>query len=59
MAASIEEYIFSAKANFDPARGAGDKQPEMLNRLLSSICHPLIHVGYGLEFGLPGMIIEG
>lgn len=57
-AAAIEEYIFSTKANFDPARTVGE-QPQMLNRLLASLLHPIIHVGYGLEFGLPGMVIEG
>ena len=31
----------------------------MLGRLLDAVIHPLIHVGYGVEFGLPGMVIEG
>ena len=31
----------------------------MLGRLFSGLLHPLIHVGYGLEFGLKGMLVEG
>ncbi|KAF9467641.1 hypothetical protein BDZ94DRAFT_1305265 [Collybia nuda] len=56
--AAIEEYIFDLKMNFDPSRGS-DKQPEMLNRFFDGLVHPMIHVGYGLEFGLPGMVVEG
>lgn len=31
----------------------------MLDRFLASIVHPMIHLGYGLEFGLPGIVLEG
>ena len=31
----------------------------MLARFLVESFHPLAHVGYGLEFGLPGLLIEG
>lgn len=57
-AAAIEEYVFDLKVNFDPAR-APDKQPEMLNRFFDGLIHPMIHAGYGFEFGLPGMVVEG
>ncbi|KAF4583951.1 hypothetical protein EYR40_002449 [Pleurotus pulmonarius] len=50
----LEEYVFSEKYNF-----SGDAQPQMLNRFMSGLIHPLIHTGYGAELGLPGMIIEG
>lgn len=39
-----------------PLRG---KQPQMLNRFLDGLMHPMIHVGHGLEFGLPGTVAEG
>jgi hypothetical protein len=59
-AATLEEYVFSQQANFDPARDAeGKSQPEMLNRFINGLLHPLIHTGYGVEFGLPGMVVEG
>ncbi|GLB42751.1 putative protein of unknown function (DUF4243) [Lyophyllum shimeji] len=58
VAAALEEYIFDAKANFVAGRDA-DKQPEMLNRSMDGIIHSLIHVGHGLEFGLPGLVAEG
>lgn len=46
--AVLEEWIFSMKANFNTnSRG---QQPEMLNRLLAGILHPLLYLGYGLEF---------
>lgn len=51
----LEEQIFDVKANFIGA----DKEPEMLNRFLDAIVHPMIHLGYGIEFGLPGMLVEG
>ncbi|KAK0451420.1 uncharacterized protein EV420DRAFT_716756 [Desarmillaria tabescens] len=52
----LEEFVFSPSANVS---SAGDKQPAMLKRLLSGLVHPIIHTGYGLEFGLPGMVVEG
>lgn len=54
--AVIEEYIFSPQANFS---GHGGGQPEMLNRFCAGLLHPLIQLGYGCEFNLPGMIVEG
>jgi len=59
-AATLEKYVFSQKANFDPARETDGKfQPEFLNRLVDGLFHPMIHVGYGLEFGLLGTLAEG
>jgi hypothetical protein len=54
----LEEYIFLPDANFDPGRD-GKTQPEMLNRFMSSLMHPMIHTGYGVEFGLHGIVAEG
>ncbi|KAJ7101253.1 hypothetical protein B0H15DRAFT_815467 [Mycena belliarum] len=51
--AVVEEFIFSSKANFE------GKQPQMVNRLLAGILHPLLYLGYGLEFSLPGLVAEG
>jgi len=51
----IEEYIFSPAANFP---GTGGKV-EMLNRFCAGLLHPMIQLGYGCEFNVPGMIIEG
>lgn len=44
--------------NFDVTRGDDKKQPEMLNRFLSGLLHPMIHAGHGMEFGLPGLVVE-
>ncbi|KAJ7578005.1 hypothetical protein C8J56DRAFT_836198, partial [Mycena floridula] len=57
--AVIEEYIFSQKANFHPSLKAGQKHPQMFDRFLASLLHPMIHLGYGAEFSLPGMVVEG
>ena len=57
-AATLEEYIFSPKANIEPPK-SGQPPMEMTNRLFSGLLHPLIHTGYGAEFGLPGMFAEG
>ncbi|XP_006457260.1 hypothetical protein AGABI2DRAFT_212589 [Agaricus bisporus var. bisporus H97] len=53
--AILEDYVFSEAVNY-PENG---KPVEMLARLLDGLIHPLIHVGYGYEFGVPGMIVEG
>ncbi|KAI6030044.1 hypothetical protein EDC04DRAFT_116623 [Pisolithus marmoratus] len=52
----LEEYIFSDR--FQYQEGASE-QPEMLSRFMSSVIHALIHVGYGLEFSLKGIVVEG
>lgn len=58
IAPAIEKYVFDISANWvDGVETA--KQPQMLNRLLSGVLHPYIHVGYGLEFNAPGMVVEG
>ncbi|KAG2153340.1 hypothetical protein DEU56DRAFT_480362 [Suillus clintonianus] len=57
-AATFEEFVFSEKYNFDPRRDAAS-QPEMLSRFVDGVMHPLIHCGYGVEFGLKGMLSEG
>ena len=54
--AVLEEYVFAPSANYVSGQ---TEQPQMLGRLLDAVIHPLIHVGYGVEFGLPGMVIEG
>ncbi|KAG6844831.1 hypothetical protein H0H93_016339, partial [Arthromyces matolae] len=54
---AVQEYIFSEKANFVAGRKE-DQQPEMLNRFMDGIIHSLIQVGYGLEFNVPGLVIE-
>ena len=57
-ARTLEEFVFSEKYNFQKGRDA-NAQPEFLARLFDGIVHPLIHVGYGVEFGLKGMFVEG
>jgi hypothetical protein len=58
--ATFEKYVFSQTANFDPAKvGDGQTQPGLLNRFVGGLLHPMIHVGYGLEFGLLGTLAEG
>lgn len=63
---ALEDFIFSPKANLGPGTNRStndqlpvDKQPHMLSRLLAGVLHPIIHIGYGAEFNLPGMIVEG
>ncbi|KAG7441451.1 uncharacterized protein BT62DRAFT_907957 [Guyanagaster necrorhizus] len=57
-ASVLEAFVFSESVNSDEAMD-GNQQPGMLNRLLGGLVHPMIHLGYGLEFGLPGMVVEG
>ena len=53
----LEDYVMSKDANVVP--GKDGKNPLMLSRFLSGFLHPLIHAGYGAEFGLPGLVAEG
>ncbi|KAF8063382.1 hypothetical protein FPV67DRAFT_1506313 [Lyophyllum atratum] len=55
VAATIEQYVFSKDVNI----GVAGKEPQIFNRFLGGLLHPMIHVGYGLEFCLPGMVAEG
>ncbi|KAG8215388.1 hypothetical protein J3R82DRAFT_8989 [Butyriboletus roseoflavus] len=57
-ASTLEEFVFSEKYNFQKGRDA-NTQPEMLTRMFDGLLHPLIHAGYGVEFGLKGMLVEG
>ena len=58
MPATIERYIFDAASNFEAGRDT-KKQPQMVNRFISGVLHPLIHAGHALEFASPGMLAEG
>ena len=54
----LEKYIFSREFNFDDKLNDAE-QPRMLDRFVGGLLHPVIHTGYGYEFGLPGIIAEG
>ncbi|KAH7911877.1 hypothetical protein BJ138DRAFT_1084821 [Hygrophoropsis aurantiaca] len=56
--AALEEYVFSDEHNFNLDTQGGE-QHQFLFRFFDGVLHPMIHVGYGLEFGLPGMVAEG
>ncbi|KAF8264655.1 hypothetical protein EI94DRAFT_1703062 [Lactarius quietus] len=68
---AFERFILSSSYNFDPDLAAdtvqdlrsagkdGKRHPQMLNRLMSTLLHPFIHIGFGYEFGIPGQVAEG
>ncbi|KAG1764460.1 hypothetical protein EDD22DRAFT_951709 [Suillus occidentalis] len=59
-ARTFGEYIFAPSANYlTEPRPEGDGHPEMLARFIGGVLHPLIHTGYGAEFGLLGISAEG
>lgn len=51
MVGAFEKYVLSPEYNLQGS--------SMLNSFYEGLIHPFIHVGYGLEFGLPGMVSEG
>lgn len=57
-AAAIEEFVFAPGFNAE-LKPKGNETAGMLDRFLASGFHALIHVGYGCEFGLKGMVAEG
>ncbi|KAG2346149.1 hypothetical protein BDR05DRAFT_878666 [Suillus weaverae] len=60
-ARTFGEYIFAPSANYlaEPQPEGDGHHPEMLARFIGGLFHPLIHTGYGAEFGLLGMSAEG
>ena len=55
----LEAYFLHSSANWNKNAKDEKDQPQMLNRLLSGVLHPFIHVGYACEFGALGMLAEG
>jgi hypothetical protein len=55
VAKMLEENIFSKEANL-PLDGS---KPLMLSRFVAEIIHPLIHVAYGIDSGVNGIVLEG
>jgi len=65
----MDRFVFSLEANLGVVdehcsktverQESFVKQPQMLNRFLGGLLHPIIHAGYGAEFGIPGMVVEG
>ncbi|KAI0028811.1 hypothetical protein K488DRAFT_57715 [Vararia minispora EC-137] len=62
----LERFVFSAAYNVDTGLShdkktlkAGERHPEMLGRVMSGLLHPLIHIGYGAEFGILQQVAEG
>ncbi|KAL0570873.1 hypothetical protein V5O48_011084 [Marasmius crinis-equi] len=54
----LEEHVFSPSMNVHSGGGPGEDL-QMLCRFVDGLVHPMIHVGYGIEFGLPGILAEG
>ena len=48
----LDEFIFSSSAN-------NTLNSNAISRFMDNLVHPMIHIGYGLEFGLPGLVVEG
>ncbi|VDB98220.1 unnamed protein product [Peniophora sp. CBMAI 1063] len=55
----LSKYIFSSAYNYNANLAPDEQQPAMLDRFLAGIVHPLIHVGYGVEFGIVQQIADG
>lgn len=55
----MEDFVFSPEYNFPEKQSAANSDPRMLDRLVAGLVHPMIHVGYGIEFGVKGMAAEG
>ncbi|KAG8892815.1 hypothetical protein FRC01_013942, partial [Tulasnella sp. 417] len=52
---TLEKYVFSKEANLT---AEGKLGPQMLNRFMSGLLHPMIHTGHWAEFHVPGMLAE-
>lgn len=56
---ALVKYVFSSPYNFNANLGHSHQQPAMLDRFLAGIVHPLIHLGYGVEYGIIQQIADG
>jgi hypothetical protein len=52
---ALENLVFSPKVNTT----SGNRNIWMCARFFAALFHPMIHVAYGLEFGVPGLVVEG
>lgn len=57
LASTLEDYVFSVEANW--GNGSDSPAPHMLNRFVTGLFHPLIHLGHGAETGILGLAAEG
>ncbi|KZV76471.1 hypothetical protein PENSPDRAFT_731080 [Peniophora sp. CONT] len=55
----LQRFLFSPVYNHNANLPAGAKQALMIDRLMGGIVHPLIHLGYGAEFGIKQQLAEG
>jgi len=55
IAAAVEQFIFSKEFTYT-SKG---RHPDMLGRFFGGLFHPMIHIGHGFEFCLPGLVAEG
>lgn len=53
---TLEKYVFSKEANLT---AEGKQGPQMLDRFMSGLLHPMIHTGHWAEFNVPGILAEG
>ncbi|EIW74781.1 hypothetical protein CONPUDRAFT_85591 [Coniophora puteana RWD-64-598 SS2] len=53
--ATLEKFLYSDEHNV----GSNGDGNAMLARSLVGALHSPIHIGYGLEFGIPGLVVEG
>ncbi|KAG2121596.1 hypothetical protein DEU56DRAFT_984296 [Suillus clintonianus] len=59
-ARTFGQYVLAPSANYlEEPHKEKDGHPEMLVRFIGGLLHPLIHTGYGAEFGLLGVSAEG
>ncbi|KAJ3812831.1 hypothetical protein F5876DRAFT_36511 [Lentinula aff. lateritia] len=59
VASVLEDYVFSGLDVKTRAENGRIIQSPLFVHFFEGLLHALIFVGYGLEFNLPGMIIEG
>jgi hypothetical protein len=57
--AALEKYVYAREYNYIKGLAADKEQPDMLTRHMAAILHPMIQTGFGVEFGFPGLVVEG
>lgn len=55
----IQRFLFTPAYNYNANLPAGATQTLMIDRFMGGVLHPIIHLGYGAEFGIKQQIAEG
>lgn len=55
----LQRFLFSPAYNYNANLPPKAQQPLMIDRLMGGVLHPIIHLGFGAEYGIKQQLAEG